>query len=204
MRGKIVAMRVTVAAAVALLAIVTRDAAAQDITGKVAGTGQGKTVDLSGKVVDLVYQVKDLNYVVQDMGGKVKNLEVKETKTEIKIDLAADVLFDFDKSTLRPSAKDALHQAASIIKANASGRDVKIDGYTDSKGSDPYNQRLSDRRAASVKKWLIAKEGLSDVRFVTRGFGAKNPVAPNTKPDGSDNPDGRQKNRRVEIIVEKG
>ena len=67
-----------------------------------------------------------------------------------------------------------------------------------------YNQRLSERRAASVKNWLIAKDGLTSIHFETEGFGARNPVAPNTKPDGSDNPDGRQKNRRVEIIVEKG
>jgi photosystem I P700 chlorophyll a apoprotein A2 len=50
---------------------------------------------------------------------------------------------------------------------------------------------------------LANKEGLKNVRFATRGFGAKKPVAPNTKPDGSDDPEGRQKNRRVEIIVKK-
>ncbi len=158
----------------------------------------------SGKQSDLVFSVKDLVFTVDDIGGKTRDLEVKESKTEIRIDLAADVLFDFDKSTLRPSARDALHQAASIIIANAHGRPVRINGYTDSKGSDAYNQRLSDRRADAVRKWLISKEGLRNVNFVTTGFGAKHPVASNTNPDGSDNPDGRQKNRRVEIIVAKG
>ena len=80
---------------------------------------------------------------------------------------------------------------------------MRIDGYTDSKGSDPYNQGLSDRRAESVRNWFVTKEGLRDVNFATKGYGAKNPVAPNTKPDGSDDPDGRQKNRRVEITVKK-
>jgi OmpA family len=95
-----------------------------------------------GRQSDLVFSIKDLVFVVDDVGGKTadlagktKNLEVKETKTEIHIDLAADVLFDFDKSTLRPKARGALKQAASIIRDNAKGSTVRIDGYTDSKGS---------------------------------------------------------------------
>jgi outer membrane protein OmpA-like peptidoglycan-associated protein len=179
-------------------------------TAVLAQQANGKA--LSVKVTDLVWPApKDLIFKIDDLAGasgaiagKVTDLQIKETTTEIKIDLAADVLFDFDKSTLRPSARTALKQVASIIRDNAKGHIVKIDGYTDSKGSDPYNQRLSDRRAASVKSWLIAKEGLSNVNFESEGFGAKNPVAPNTKPDGSDDPDGRQKNRRVEIIIAKG
>ena len=178
--------------------------------GTVAG-GAGKVAAIEGRQSDLVFSVKDLVFVVDDvvgktgdLAGKTKNLEVKETKTEIHIDLAADVLFDFDKSTLRPKARDALKQAASIIRDNAKGSTVRIDGYTDSKGSGPYNQRLSDRRAKAVRNWFVTKEGLKDVNFATQGYGAKNPVAPNTKPDGSDDPAGRQKNRRVEITVKKG
>jgi len=159
--------------------------------------------NLAGTTKDLVFLTEDLVFTVDDLAGKTKDLEVKETKTEIHINLAADVLFDFDKSTLRPTARDALHQAASIIRDNAKGSTVRIDGYTDSKGSDPYNQRLSDRRAESVRNWFVTKEGLKDVDFATKGYGARNPVAPNTKPDGSDDPDGRQKNRRVEITVKK-
>jgi outer membrane protein OmpA-like peptidoglycan-associated protein len=159
--------------------------------------------NLAGKTEDLIFKTEDLTFTVDDLAGKTKDLVVKETKTEIHIDLAADVLFDFDKSTLRPTARDALHQAASIIRDNAKGSTVRIDGYTDSKGSDPYNQRLSDRRAESVRNWFVTKEGLKDVNFATKGYGSKNPVAPNTKPDGSDDPDGRQKNRRVEITVKK-
>ena len=167
------------------------------------GTPAGTVAEVPSKPVDLVFSTKDLIFTVDDVGGKTKDLEVKETKTEIHIELAADVLFDFDKSTLRPTARDALKQAASIIRDNAKHSTVRIDGYTDAKGSDPYNQRLSDRRAASVRNWFVTNEGLKGVKFVTKGFGAKNPVAPNTKPDGSDDPDGRQKNRRVEITVKK-
>jgi outer membrane protein OmpA-like peptidoglycan-associated protein len=147
------------------------------------------------KVLDLVFRVDDL-------GAKIEDLKVKETGQEIRIELAADVLFDFDKSDLRPVAQKTLHQAAGIIQDKAKGA-VRIEGHTDSKGNDAYNQKLSERRAASVKTWFIEKEGLANVQFTTQGFGAKKPVASNTKPDGSDDPDGRQKNRRVEIVLKK-
>jgi outer membrane protein OmpA-like peptidoglycan-associated protein len=80
---------------------------------------------------------------------------------------------------------------------------VRIEGYMDAKGSDSYNQKLSERRALSVKAWFVNKEHLRDVQYATQGFGAKNPVVPNNKPDGSDDPESRQKNRRVEIIFRK-
>ena len=147
------------------------------------------------KILELVFRVDDL-------AGKVQDLQVKETGEEIRIELAADVLFDFDKADLRPAAQQTLHQAAGIIQEKAKGA-VRIEGHTDSKGNDAYNQKLSERRAASVKTWFTVKEGLGKVQFTTQGFGAKNPVASNTKTDGSDDPEGRQKNRRVEIILKK-
>jgi outer membrane protein OmpA-like peptidoglycan-associated protein len=147
-------------------------------------------------------KILDLNFRVEDMGGKVQDLQVKETATEIHIELAADVLFDFDKANIKPQAAATLKQAADVIRDNAKGA-VRIEGYTDAKGSDAYNQKLSEQRANAVKTWLISKEGLKKVTFNTSGFGAKKPVAPNTKPDGSDDPEGRQKNRRVEIILKK-
>ncbi|MBI4641633.1 MAG: OmpA family protein, partial [Candidatus Tectomicrobia bacterium] len=107
-----------------------------------------------------------------------------------------------DKAEIRPKAQEALKQAAAVIKEKAKGA-VQIEGHTDAKGSDAYNQKLSEGRAKAVRDWLVQKEGVKGVRFVTRGFGSKQPVAPNTKPDGSDDSEGRQKNRRVEIIVKK-
>lgn len=155
-----------------------------------------------GRVSNIDSRVLDLVFRVDDMGGKVENLDVKETATEVRIDLAADVLFDYDKSTLLPKAQQTLAQAAQVIREKAKGT-VRIAGYTDAKGSDAYNQKLSERRAASVEAWFVKKENLGNVRFETHGFGAKNPIASNTKPDGSDDPAGRQKNRRVEIIIQK-
>jgi outer membrane protein OmpA-like peptidoglycan-associated protein len=78
-----------------------------------------------------------------------------------------------------------------------------IEGYTDGKGSHDYNIKLSQSRAAAVKKWLVDNAQIKASRIATKGMGESNPVAPNRKPDGSDDPDGRQKNRRVEIILHK-
>jgi outer membrane protein OmpA-like peptidoglycan-associated protein len=153
-------------------------------------------------VLDLSYPVLDLKIDASDTAGKVEALAVKETPTEVRIELAADVLFDFDKAVIRPQAEPALKQAASVLRDKARGP-VRIEGHTDSKGSDAYNQKLSVQRAEAVHQWFVQKEGLKGLTFSTRGFAAKNPVAPNTKKDGSDDPEGRQKNRRVEIIAGK-
>ncbi|MEA2786341.1 MAG: hypothetical protein QOF71_2445 [Candidatus Eremiobacteraeota bacterium] len=168
------------------------------------------------KVLDLVFHVDDMTGKVQSMSGNVqsmaakiqtmvgasKNIAVKQTPTEVRIELAADVLFDFDSAAIQAKAKPELARVAKFIRGNAKGQ-VRILGYTDGKGSAAYNQGLSQRRATSVKRWFIDKDGLQRVDFATQGLGARNPVAPNVKPNGSDNPEGRKKNRRVEIIVHK-
>ena len=165
-----------------------------------AGAQQGSLIN--SRIDDIKGRIDDLVFRVDDMGGKVQSLEVKESPTEVRIELAADVLFDFDKAEILPKAKQTLAQAAGMIREKAKGT-VRVEGYTDSKGSDTYNQKLSERRADAVKTWFVKTENLETVRFESRGLGSKNPVAPNTKPDGSDDPDGRQKNRRVEIIIRK-
>jgi outer membrane protein OmpA-like peptidoglycan-associated protein len=147
------------------------------------------------KIVDLVFRIENI-------AGAVQDIEVKETPTEVRVDMAADVLFDFDKADLLPKADETLKKAADFIRERAKGGAVRIEGHTDAKGNDAYNQKLSERRAASVKNWFVT-HGLSNMKFSTEGFGAKKPVAPNTKPDGSDDADGRQKNRRVELVIRK-
>lgn len=147
------------------------------------------------------FKVIDIVFKVENIGGQVVDLQVKETETELRIELAADVLFEFDKATLLPKAEDTLKKAAQFIRQRAAGV-VRIEGHTDAKGNDAYNQRLSERRAASVRQWF-AKNGLADLRFSSRGFGETQPVAPNAKADGGDDPEGRQKNRRVEIVISK-
>jgi len=150
----------------------------------------------------LKLKVLDLVYTTKDIVGKVLDLKVKETDTELRIELAADVLFDFDKADILPKAETVLGQVADLLRQKAKGV-VRIEGHTDGKGSPAYNQKLSVRRADAVKTWLLKQPDLKRISFVTAGFGATRPVAPNTKPDGSDDPDGRQKNRRVELIIKK-
>jgi outer membrane protein OmpA-like peptidoglycan-associated protein len=129
-------------------------------------------------------------------------LTVQDSSRELRLYLAADVLFDFDKSSIRPDATATLHQVAAIVLARHRGM-VRVEGYTDSKGGDAYNVRLSEQRAAAVKAWLVAKEGLDAATFSTRGFGSANPVVPNARPDGGDDQAGRQRNRRVEVVIAK-
>lgn len=164
---------------------------------------EGKVLDLSAQVVDLRGDVVDLVYKVEDTGGAVQNLQVKETGQEIRIELAADVLFGFDSADVRPEAESTLREVAAFLRERAKGAMTRIEGHTDSKGSDSYNRKLSERRAAAVRNYLVEKEGLRDRIFLIKGLGETKPAAPNAKPDGSDNPEGRQKNRRVEIVVRK-
>jgi len=117
----------------------------------------------------------------------------KPAPVAAKITLAADVLFDFDKSALKPEGKSKLDDLAVKV------RDINLEvviaiGHTDSIGSDAYNQKLSVRRAESVKAYLVSK-GVEPNRIYTEGKGEKQPVASNKTKDG------RQKNRRVEIEV---
>lgn len=132
----------------------------------------------------------------------LKNLNAKEVGTEIQISLSGDVLFDFDKWDIRPEAKETLDKIAKVVK-ELKKNNVLIEGHTDSKGSDSYNLKLSQNRADSVKRWFLEKSDLNQVTFITMGYGKSKPVASNTMPDGSDNPKGRAKNRRVEIKITK-
>jgi outer membrane protein OmpA-like peptidoglycan-associated protein len=102
------------------------------------------------------------------------------------------VNFDFDKATLQPQGKPILDEAARILKENPSVN-VQVQGYTDSIGTDAYNLRLSDRRAATVQSYLVG-QGVSANRITMKGFGESNPVASN------DTADGRAQNRRVELV----
>ena len=192
-------------AIVVALALGTSGVDAQDLTGRTSDLTM-RTEALVMATTSLVFRQENLagaapnlGVAAQSLGGQVQGLQIKETATETRIELAADILFDFDKADIRPVAAVALNQAATVLRQRAVGV-ARIEGHTDAKGTPAYNQRLSERRAASVQKWLVEHEGLASVRFALQGLGATRPVAPNIKPDGSDDPEGRQKNRRVEIV----
>ena len=105
----------------------------------------------------------------------------------------SDVLFDFGSYTLKPGAREKLAKVSGIVLAHP-GLMLQIEGHTDSVGTDDFNQQLSERRAGSVRDFL-ADQGVSGSSITARGFGKSQPVAAN------DTPEGRQRNRRVEIIV---
>jgi outer membrane protein OmpA-like peptidoglycan-associated protein len=117
-----------------------------------------------------------------------------------RVTVVGDALFDFDKSTLRNDAEATLAAAGPEI-TKAGGRKVIVIGHTDAIGSDAYNDRLSETRARTVRDWLAAH---AFVPFDTgvKGMGKRQPVAANTKADGSDDPAGRHQNRRVEIDID--
>jgi outer membrane protein OmpA-like peptidoglycan-associated protein len=129
------------------------------------------------------------------------DLDIDESVTSVSIDLEADVLFDFGKADVRTEGAETLKQVARLIDSVA-GSEVVVEGHTDSVGGPKANQRLSERRAAAVKRVLV-QSGISPDIITTRGFGETQPIDYNSMPDGSDYPTGRQRNRRVEITVEK-
>lgn len=122
-----------------------------------------------------------------------------QTDRGTMVSLPGDVTFDFDKATIRDSAKGTLDRLAELIQAGAAGA-ITIEGHTDAKGDDDYNRRLSEDRADAVKVYLVGK-GVDESRLRTIGLGEMRPVAPNAKPDGSDDEAGRQRNRRVEVLL---
>ncbi|MBJ7576255.1 OmpA family protein [Luteimonas sp. MC1828] len=118
----------------------------------------------------------------------------------VSIDLKG-VNFDFDKATLRPDAVSILNEAIEILKRYPQLK-VEVAGHTDSKGTDAYNQSLSERRATTVYDYLTSN-GIDAGRLVgPNGYGESRPIAPNTNDDGSDNPEGRARNRRTELNVQ--
>ena len=154
----------------------------------------GLNAAVSGQGLALVATVEELNQAIRDLGANVQDMQ-------ISVALSSDVLFDFDKADIKPAAVTELQKLGLIIREKRTG-DVTINGHTDSKGSDSYNMKLSDRRAAAVKNWLVKYAQINADVINTRGLGESDPIAPNSKADGSDDTDGRTKNRRVEIVIQ--
>ena len=145
------------------------------------------------KIIDVVGITTGIQSVLEDLKAKV-------TAQEVKIELDADVLFDFDKYSLRPESTESLKKVGQVVQSYPNAP-LLIEGHTDSKGTHAHNMKLSEDRAASVKNWLVQNAGVHVERISIRGWGETKPVATNTNPNGSDNPEGRQKNRRVEITL---
>jgi outer membrane protein OmpA-like peptidoglycan-associated protein len=119
-------------------------------------------------------------------------LQTTETPRGLVINMS-DVLFDFNKYDLRPEAREKLARLSGIIVSHP-GLNLKVEGYTDNVGTEDYNQKLSEKRAETVRDYLISNGILIDA-IAAVGYGEQYPVAPNTTSSG------RAQNRRVEIVV---
>jgi outer membrane protein OmpA-like peptidoglycan-associated protein len=119
-------------------------------------------------------------------------LETRETARGLIVNMS-DVLFDTGQYSLKPGAREKLAKVSGLIIAHP-GLNLKIEGHTDNVGSDDFNQRLSEKRADSVRDYLVS-QGISHDSISAEGFGKANPVSTN------DTAAGRQQNRRVELVV---
>jgi outer membrane protein OmpA-like peptidoglycan-associated protein len=119
-------------------------------------------------------------------------LQTSETARGLIVNMS-DVLFDTGKYTLKPTTQISLAKVAGILEAYP-GLKVQVEGYTDAVGSDDYNQKLSENRAAAVKDFLVS-QGVQPNSITSAGFGKSDPVADNTSASG------RAQNRRVNMVV---
>jgi len=119
-------------------------------------------------------------------------LQTRQTARGLIVNMS-DVLFDTGKASLKPGARERLAKVAGIIMAYPDLK-LEIDGYTDSTGGDEFNRELSQRRADSVRSFLVT-QGVPDGNVLTHGYGKDDPIASN------DTASGRQLNRRVELVV---
>lgn len=116
-----------------------------------------------------------------------------ETAEGVKFTLSSDLLFPSNSSYLTDKAKLELNKLTKVLKQESSKK-IRVEGFTDATGTEQYNVWLSDKRAASVKTYL-EEAGIASSRISIKGYGPKHPVADNKTPEG------RQKNRRVEVII---
>lgn len=154
-----------------------------DGKGKAKITFNGQTTEVDAKPLEKPGKLPKL-----EMVPPVPSIEANS----LLITLDSGVLFDVDKYDVRPKAEEVLKNLAIVLK-EMDVKNFEIDGHTDSDGSDEYNQVLSEKRANSVKNFLVSQGVTAEI--TTKGYGESKPVASN------DTAEGKQKNRRVEIII---
>src|SRR6202163_4344197 len=161
-----------------------------------------KQAQLERQRIELEKKSLELQQKELDLEKARQEFEAQQSGRSLSMNLSGDVLFDYDKATLKPEAEQALKKVAVVLSQFPESK-VTVEGYTDSKGTKAANMQLSRERAQAVKDWLVKNGGVLATNISTKGLGEQYPVAPNTNKDGTDNPLGRALNRRVSIIVEK-
>ena len=163
--------------------------------GGLALAGAAGAQPPSPGVLDIRLPVLDLELTSSSLDDSV---QTAESQRGVRLTLAADVLFRFNKASLTPKARTRLEEVTERIRS-AKPSTVRVEGYTDSKGSDGYNRRLSRSRAGAVTRALRQRLRASAPSLRAVGNGEADPVAANETKDGEDNPRGRAKNRRVTV-----
>lgn len=172
-----------------------RAAAKADDARVAKGREERDKIQLAARQNQVQEAVQQRNAATQqaaDLKAQLDKMKAKQTDRGIVLTLG-DVLFDTGRAELNPGAATKMDQLAQFLSQHADRR-VEIDGFTDSVGSDAYNEQLSQRRASAVKAALVSR-GVDPSRIDTRGYGKAYPVASNSDSGG------RQLNRRVEVVI---
>lgn len=158
------------------------------VVGAVAGAAAGAAI---GNYMDKQQRELEEQLAAERRANQIELERVREDT--IKLNLSSEVSFDYDSASLKPSFYPALDKIAEVISSNPNTA-IEVVGHTDSRGSESYNLRLSERRAEAVANYLI-QHGVTASRVSTVGKGESEPRATN------DTEAGRQLNRRVEIFL---
>lgn len=187
-------------AALAVMAVLTAGCSPAAAPQNTSATPQGAS---SATVQPSKGATGGMQADISDLHAEASGLNVRITDFGTVVDLPSDALFAYDKSDLTPAAESELRKAAELIRRSPPGA-IQVIGHTDSHGDDAYNQRLSEARARTVAAWFGQEVGVRTRTFDVAGKGETQPIAPNATDTGADDPVGRARNRRVEVILPKG
>ena len=174
--------------------------------GSVLGLGTGALIgdQLQGQEIKQADQQKAIDQQRTEIAKnqalidelKKRNIEARETSRGVMVNLP-NVNFQFDSADLTADGRGRVDQIASIIRRDAANRRIMVEGHAsrESAAQEAYNQRLSEKRADSVAD-ALARDGISSKQISSEGLGTRSPIASN------DNEEGRQQNRRVEVVIE--
>ena len=172
--------------------------AAGGVLGAVIGKQAGNTAvgAIMGAVVGGTAGAVIGHYMdeqAEELDRDLEGATVERVGEGIKVTFASGILFDVNKHDLRPEAKENVTKLAGVLNKYPD-TNILIEGHTDADGTEEYNQRLSERRAASVS-FFLAQNSVTSSRVSTMGYGELQPVTDNSTPDG------KQANRRVEVAI---